>query len=177
MEEKPEFITGDWQVTVEVYRDHVVKIPKTIQEIELQIRKAGWTKDFNDATIKNMAIESLKKHVQSVEAIFNSGIPLEFFANPKLLSANTIHQDRVVIIENILNTEIDLKNLFSKCIQSYTKLWEYGLYDTSWNFTINCGINKDDAVVFIDIGECATNFKTLSIMIKEKRWQKSYSFK
>jgi hypothetical protein len=175
---KPEFITGDWQVRVEVYKDYVLKIPKTVSEIMQQIKQSDWTKKFTDKKIKIMANDSLAKHHKSVDIIKRSGVPLSLFADPEWLDKDMIKQKRVLIINDALkNKNYSNIEILKECIDSYVDLWTYGLFDTSWNFTLNNGINKDGNIVFVDVGECSDNIKELQLMLQEQSWKTAYSMR
>jgi len=162
--------------------DKVIKIPLTFEEIFKQQKK--WNEEnngsnFNNATRKKLerfSLENILDRKKSINFIKKTKINFLFLGNP-LFEKESITQDRVITIREYISSN---KSGFSDIIDNYVKLiletWKYGFSEKVFNFTINNGVDKNNNVILIDFGELHFKKKDIESAIKQKIWEKKYSY-
>ena len=173
----PLSIDWDWQVRIEIFNTYVKKTPKTLDEIKNKIIKSEHWKKLSAIELNEKASKSCNKHIKSIKLIKKTKIPLNILANPIILDSWTIYQDKVEIISwKLQSSNIkEWKVIIDKYFEALIKMWNYWLYDTSFNFTINNWIDKNWDIVFIDLWEFSENLNNLKKYIQDKWWQYCWS--
>lgn len=97
--------------------------------------------------------------------------------NPIFINDTDYKQDRVKKLRGInkLNEQNFIK-LINDYIDLLKKLWSYGISNTSFNFSINCGYNKNGQFILIDFNETTFSKNDLFQIIQESTWLKNYSY-
>ena len=150
-------------------------------KIEKQILKSKWGKQLSDTERSRTASQMQNQHFRSIELIRNSDIPLYFLANPKFESNGVFKQDKVSILTEFFSKLIDkgeisrAKEILKEYIQLNLRVWEYGIYERSFNFTLNNGIDGKGNVVFVDLGEFSDDFQALTKCLREKNWMECWT--
>lgn len=96
-------------------------------------------------------------------------IPNELLGNPIFINDSDYEQDKVIILEELLNSK-SIKETLNKYINLIHILWGYGLSENVFRFSANNGMNKDGDVVQTDFGEITHDKNIVILDIKEKRW-------
>jgi hypothetical protein len=67
------------------------------------------------------------------------------------------------------------EKLLQEYIRMNLRIWEHGIYERSFNFTLNNGVDKDGNIVFVDLGEFSDDYHALARCLTEKSWMKCWS--
>ena len=97
-------------------------------------------------------------------------------ANPKFISKYNFEQDKVTPLHDIFkisNTE-KAKNIIDLFIEFNLKLLNIGVIDKGFNITKNYGLDSNEQIVLIDIGELFDDKKLINKQLEERGWIKSY---
>jgi hypothetical protein len=100
-----------------------------------------------------------------------------FLGNPIFQDGLSYEQDKAVVVEKFLKTASveESKKLIDQYALFIKKLWEYGIYEKSWNFTINNGINNHGNVILIDFNEVSFDLDHVKEKLESKRYTRTYS--
>lgn len=132
---------------------------------------------------KNLNKKSIKKYNELFE---NSIIKIKeklyfidknILGNPKFENDFEYIQDKVIILKDYFekcNLE-EKKKLIDEYIKLIFKTWKYGFSDITFNFTIDCGINKNKNLVLVGFSELTFSKKKLIEIINNKKWEKQHS--
>ena len=165
-----------WQMWVDLYEDHVIKIPKTRKEVTRTVKKyleylgkSHETKETVDRVFKDVT--------NSIKIIKRSKMPKKYFAYPEFLEKGQLKQKRVISIDKKLLELIkkkkiaEAKKLIDKFFKFIHKMWEYGIHEKPLKFNTNFGLIKNK-VVLIDLFELTTNKAKVKKHIGKKSWRK-----
>ncbi len=120
--------------------------------------------------VKNLAKTSYK--------IIGSVIDQELIANPKKENGNSYSQDKVEILDNYIYTHTfeENKRIIDLYVNHILETWQNGFSDKIFNFTRNCGIDKNRKIVLVDFNEVTCDKKVVSDLIHKKRWLHAWSY-
>mgnify|MGYP006285978759 CR=1 FL=1 len=175
--------TGDWQVEVEIYETYVRKIPKDKEAVMEIIKTSGWGQRLDQEERTKAAQESINRHIQSVALIQASFMPLEFLGNPKFQAHGVILQDKVLMLKELFQVWEQQHEFtkIQKCLDDFIELhllcWEYGLFELSFNFSLNNGVDGEGNLIFVDVGEFTNDLAVIKKNLEEKIWQHCWSVK
>ena len=168
---------GGWQCWVEIYKNHVIKTPKSRKEVEKEVRKfLIWKNKIGE--LKQRTDKMISDIKNSIKIIKKSKIPRKLLADLKFLKDGKIKQKRVIALSiqiKKLNLE-EKKKLINKIIKFWIKLWTYGIQEKTFKFFSNLGWDGKK-VVLIDIFEITSIKKKALKQIKGKKWNKPERFK
>lgn len=101
-----------------------------------------------------------------------SQLDKNLFGNVVFFDNYICEQDKIDVLGNVLkNSSLDeKKELIDKYIQATYKLWSLGVADKIFNFTLNCGVDKNNDVIFCDINEMTDSFEEIEKRIKNRRF-------
>ncbi len=109
----------------------------------------------------------------------HNSLDLRLLANPVFLGKTSYVQDKVVILEDILD-ELPLRES-KKIVDQYIRLilttWQYGFSDTVFAFAVNNGLNAQGELVQIDFGAIVLAPDLMETHIINKRWLKTDSYR
>lgn len=97
-------------------------------------------------------------------------------ANPHF-NNEIITQDKVIPFGIALNQCEAPKELIQGLVDCMYTCWSHGFSETTFNFTINYGVDANARVVLLDFGELTFDKKPVHKHILEKAWLQSWSFK
>lgn len=166
-----------WQVWVDIHKDHVIKTPKTREEVRYRVKR------YLDSIGKSHKIEktidrAIQDIIDSINIIKKSKMPMKYFAHPEFLEKGKIKQRRAISIDDKLRELIrkkkisEAKRLIDKFIIFQHKMWEYGIHEKPLKFNLNFGLINNE-VVLIDLFELTTNKEKIKKQIIKKPWRKS----
>ena len=124
------------------------------------------------AFIKDMR----RKADASFEILKKINIPSEWLSNPKFINRYDFEQDKVVPLHDVfetLDTE-GINKIIDKFIEFNKKLMELGVLDKSFNITRNYGLDKNNEIVLIDIGELYNDKELINKQFKDRALDKDY---
>ncbi|MFT5142188.1 MAG: hypothetical protein ACI80V_001733 [Rhodothermales bacterium] len=84
-------------------------------------------------------------------------------------------QDRVEPLGGLLSDGSDPYRLMDRYVTSIHRGWVSGLAETSFNFTVNHGLNKQGSVVIIDVGELSFSRDDVEELVAARFWEGAYS--
>lgn len=100
------------------------------------------------------------------------------FGNPTFELEGTYTQDKVRPVREVLK-DVSVsrqKALVNQFIDLVLYLWQYGLSELVFNWTINNGVDEAGRIVLIDFGETTLHKKDVQTTINTKRWLRSFSY-
>ncbi len=171
---------GGWQVWVEVYKDYVIKTPKSKKEIKETIKRyldaIGKPEELKERTQK--MIEDINN---STKIIKKSKIPFKILGNLEFLDKGKIKQKRAIVLQNKLDSLVkkdkikEAKKLIDKSINFLIELWKYGIHEKTFKIESNLGI-IDNKIVLLDLFELTNKKEKVKKQLKKKNWDKSRSW-
>jgi hypothetical protein len=97
--------------------------------------------------------------------------------NPRFINDTDYIQDKTVGLKNINELgEEDFDTVICDYVDLLKHLWTYEISDSTFNFSINCGYNKDHELILFDFNEMTYNRDAVRDQIKNKRWLKKASY-
>src|SRR5262249_45227441 len=103
--------------------------------------------------------------------------------NPVFLEHGIYWQDRVSPLGDVLRAlaaRSDVaaaEDLLERFVEFNTRLWTYGIYEVTYNFTSNVGIDGEGGMVLLDFGELATDRSWIAGELATRRWERAWSYR
>ncbi len=101
----------------------------------------------------------------------------EIIGNPHFVDAINYTQDKVESLRNAKHLD---QQAFSQLVDDYSslvkKFWSFGMSDIVFNFTINCGYNKNKRLILFDFNEMTFDVEDIMRHIKNKIWLQRASY-
>lgn len=167
---------GGWQCWVDIYNDHVVKTPKSREEIESTVSRylkhIGKIGELEARVNKMLSdIDDSKKIVQKTKA------PMLLFGSPKIRSDGTITQQKSIELSEFLQekSEKENKEILVQLLDLIKELWKFGVHEKTFKFFTNYGIigNK---VILMDFLEITNKKETVERQLHKESWNKPERF-
>ncbi|NNE69515.1 MAG: hypothetical protein HKN29_04035 [Rhodothermales bacterium] len=90
--------------------------------------------------------------------------------------AGRYYQDRVKPLGDVLEEgRLDPYWMVDRYVQSIRMGWANGFAETSFNFTVNHGLNARGRVVIIDVGELSFDRREIEHLVAERFWERAFS--
>jgi hypothetical protein len=124
------------------------------------------------ARLKEMkALQTIKEKINMV--------PREMFANAMFLQDLDYSQDRVTIINDLMekNTFAQNKKIIDQYIAFQKALWSYGMHDKTYKLQVNYGLDRRGRLVCVDFGEFVYTQEEAIKSIIDKRWLARNTYK
>lgn len=155
----------------------VIKKPTSKFQMSLKLIKWKPILFLKPITLKNEINKSVLNRKKSIKNIKRSKINLELLGNP-IFYENIIEQDKVEVFGLYLKKDYEEAKIWiDKFIELIFECWKNGFSVRVFNLTINNGVDKNENVIFTDIGELTFEKKDVEKTIKLKIWEESWSFK
>ena len=171
-------LTGNWQAWVVLGPTHVLKAPKTLAESAAAIRRQRDEAGRPDLDSDSFARSLAEAYEHGCGLIRHSAAPPKLFGDPIFLGEGCYVQTRVRPVRVILHSEADRSlwpALIAGCVNAMTRLWRWGLHETSLNFTGNFGLATDGTVVLMDFGELTSDRQEVAQALERELWRHSWS--
>ncbi|MFT4605625.1 MAG: hypothetical protein ACI9W4_002369 [Rhodothermales bacterium] len=85
-------------------------------------------------------------------------------------------QDLVKPLGDVLEEgRLDPYWLMDRYVDSVRRSWNSGFAETSFNFTVNHGLDRRGQVVIVDVGELTFDKRDVARLIEKKFWEKAFS--
>lgn len=149
-------------------------------EQESVLRSWGYTKQEdrdNDIASIDELTETSNNKIQSL--LQQNILPAHFLGNPIFINASDYTQDKAIVVGPYYNEHSleENKVMIEKYISLTHELWQYGIADTIFNFTVNNGVTNNGDVIQLDFGECTFELSEISQLIKDQLWLTKQSYK
>lgn len=168
---------GYYYNVFEINTDRVVKVIKNKFRIYIFIFFANKLNISNTEKEYKTVLSSIPNLKNTYTKILTSLSDKSILGNPAFLNNTDYKQDKAKELRNIN----DLKELdFKKVINDYTnllkKLWSFGISDSVFNFSINCGYNKIGELILLDFNEMTFDKSEVNNQITNKVWLQRVSY-
>jgi hypothetical protein len=171
-------LTGNWQAWVVLGTTHVLKAPKTLPESADAIRRQRVEAGRPDLDPESFAQSLAEAYQHGCGLVRSSAAPPKLFGDPIFLGEGCYVQTRVRPARVILRSEADCSlwpALIAGCVNAMTRLWRWGLHETSLNFTGNFGLAADGTLVLMDFGELTSDREEVAEALESELWRHSWS--
>ncbi|MBO6576733.1 MAG: hypothetical protein JJ896_13975 [Rhodothermales bacterium] len=85
-------------------------------------------------------------------------------------------QDRVTTLEDVFAlSRLDARWVLDRYVQSIKSGWQSGMAETSFNFTVNHGMDRHGRVVVLDVGELSFDRDEALDLVASRFWERAYS--
>jgi hypothetical protein len=112
------------------------------------------------------------------EFVSSHRVDRALLGNPKFNPDGSYEQDKTIVFEKAWESASTERR--KEMLRAYTELihatWRDGFADRIFNFSVNNGFDVLGRLIQIDFGEMALSREKVEHNIRNKRWQKSYSY-
>src|SRR3989338_523644 len=117
-----------------------------------------------------------RKALVSFEILKRRQIPPAWIGNPKFLNELDFEQDKVRPLHDVFSTcDVDTaKRTIDKFVEFNKRLLEMGVIDKSFNITKNFGLDENNEIVLLDIGELFDDPTRIRKQLQDRAWAKKY---
>lgn len=168
---------GYYYNVFEVSTDIVLKIIKSRFRIFIFILFANKFNISNTTKEYKVVLSSIPKLKNIYSRVFSLISDKSIIGNPEFVNNTDYKQNRVKELKSINDLN---KEEFIKVISDYTnllkRLWSFGISDSVFNFSINCGYNKHNELVLIDFNEMTFEKDRVNEQIVNKVWLRRASY-
>lgn len=157
--------------------NQVLKVIKNKLQIFLFIFFANKGNYKNSLLEYKNVIKGIPKLQEEYSKVINLVTYRETLGNPIFINEIEYKQDLIKDLRNINSLQ---KQEFIKVVYDYVsllkQLWSFGISDSVFNFSINCGYNKNNKLILIDFNEIAFNKDEVTEQVKNQVWLKRASY-
>jgi len=168
---------GYYYDVFEISSDTVIKFTKSKLRIFAFIFLANRFNIQNTIKEYKNVISSIQELKNTYSKILTSVSDKSIIGNPLFINDNDYKQDKVKELRNI--NDLD-EQQFIEVINDYTnllkKLWSFRISDSVFNFSINCGYNKNNELILLDFNEMTFSKSEAEHQIINKVWLKRSSY-
>jgi len=138
--------------------------------------KYGWTPDISLGELADF-VDQLHADRAAAEALIAPMLALH--PELRMLLADIVYYDDHAIGQRQLTTILDwlptaslqsAAAMFERYTELVIALWGYGLYDKTFNLTVNSGVETGGAVRLLDAGELGTSLDDAAWCIEHQQW-------
>ncbi len=160
-----------------VNTDTVLKIIKNKFRIFIFIFIANKCNISNTKQEYNKVIVSIPQLKIVYEKILKAISNTSIIGNPLFINDTDYKQDKVRELRNIntLNEE-DFISVINEYTNLLKELWSFGVSDSVFNFSVNCGYNKNNELILIDFNEMTFYKNEVRTQIINKAWLQRFSY-
>jgi len=175
--------TGDWQAHVYLYEQRVLKVPKSLEEIELAITGGADVSEARKKELPAQARSIRDAYFDGIRTVKRLRVPPELLGNPEFLEDGVYWQDRVTPVGDLLRDhasrgEADsATRLLQRYVDFNLSLWSHGVYEVTYNFTCNVGADPAGSLILLDFGELSGDRSWIGTELRTRRWERSWSYK
>lgn len=166
-----------WQANIEYFEDYVIKTPKTLEEMKIEITR------YLESIGKIAELEKRVKDMQEgwargLKLVSNSRIPNKMLGYLEFLDNGKIKQRRVLVLESVWNELVakgkkkEMKKIVDLTLAFIVELWRYGVHETTGKIGYEFGLMGQD-IILIDFGELSEKRSTAEKQIAKRYWEKS----
>ncbi len=126
---------------------------------------------------KNLSF-NLKRLTEEYKNILLKIKDQNLIANPEFINDLEYKQDKVNTINKIIknSSEKEFEKIVYDYIELLFKLWSFGVSDSIFNFSLNCGYDKFNKLTLFDFNELSFSKENVLEHIKTEIWLKRVSY-
>jgi hypothetical protein len=115
----------------------------------------------------------------SISELKVRAVPPRLLGNPTFGMGVVYEQDLLTPVGRYLEGRSleEKKKVFDGYIDNMLELWQFGIADEVFNFTVNNGVTSDGTVVLTDLGELCFVRDDIAKLVEQKLWLTQRSFK
>lgn len=144
----------------------------------LKVEKPRIVQYFKHFFLARRLPNEVRKLAKISYNIIGSKIDQSLIANPKKEKGRSYSQDKVEVLDIYISTHTFEEN--KKIIDLYAnhilETWRNGFSDTVFNFTRNCGLDKNNKIVLVDFNEVTFDKEVAKKLINKKKWLHAWSY-
>jgi hypothetical protein len=166
-----EKIGEGWQFKVYDRGSRVEKVPKSRFEITVSIVSDCPEMIFKPFKLRSEVKRISQERSKAFNALENDRMPKEMVSGAEI-DEGVLIQDKVEVIEDRFSDArlSERKKVIDIYIDFVIECWRYGFSETTYNFTINHGLEEDEDLVLLDIGELTFSKEKIVEDIKDEKW-------
>ena len=157
---------------------NVMKVRNT--KLKSIIKLVSWEPHyiFHPINLNQEVEKAFERLDESIAGLGKKEIESWMLANIVFGNGGRVGQERVTPLSQVFkkgNLE-ESKKLIDLYIDFVIHLWGYGICDITFNYTGNNGIDSSGRVVLMDIGELTFSKGKVRSYIRDRTWEKRWSF-
>ncbi len=168
---------GYYYNVFEINTHTVIKTLKSKLRIFLFILFANKFNILNTNQEYNTVLASIPKLKNVYEKILGTVSNRSIIGNPLFINDTNYTQDKVKELRNINTLD---EEEFTRVIIEYAnllkELWSFGISDSVFNFSVNCGYDKNNELVLVDFNEMTFDKSEVINQITHKVWLRRSSY-
>lgn len=170
-----EHIGSGWQFDAYAKDDRVLKVPISPLKMAARVMRSYPSLVGRPFGLLVKIRELLEDRDAVLTELSGREVDRELLANFHQEGGRYL-QDRVSPLGDVLKEgRLDPYWLMDRYVQSIRMGWASGVAETSFNFTVNHGLNKRGRVVIIDVGELSFDKAEIAHLVKARFWEKAFS--
>lgn len=152
----------------------VRKVPKSREEMMDHCFKGGDSQEKAEESTS----KALERREKAVEKLKNECIDSSIFGSPEFKENGEVVQDKVKPVDQVFeNASLEQKKqIIDKYVELLRKLWEQGMGDTIYNFTVNTGLTDQGDLIMLDFGEIVFSKQRVKKEVKGQKWLDKWSY-
>jgi len=166
-----DLIDSGWQFRVYDRGSHVEKVPRNRLSVLSSILDFRPLLVFRPLKLKDKLDRLIDDRKEGLRRVESGSFPDELVADTKIENGNLV-QKKVTMVKNAIE-EADAergRELIDMYIEHMKQSWKHGFSESSFNFTINHGIDEEGRMVLVDIGELNYSKSEVREQIENQKW-------
>lgn len=170
-----EHIGSGWQFDAYAKNDRVLKVPISPLKMAARVMRSYPSLVGRPFGLLVKIRELLEDRDAVLKELSAREVDRELLANFHQEGSRYL-QDRVRPLRDVLEEgRLDPYWLMDRYVQSIRMGWASGFAETSFNFTVNHGLNNRGRVVIIDVGELSFNKAEIAHLVQSRFWENAFS--
>jgi hypothetical protein len=154
--------------------EQVEKVPTTPAEIRNRLLRANPMWLLRPAALRRKVQQVVAEREEAVQQFRAHPTDRTLFANLQVEHGN-ISQDKVQPLGKALKAGTDGYALIDRYVEFQLQCWSQGFAETSFNFTVNNGLDCTGKLVVLDIGEVTFDKAGIRREIERRLWERAWS--
>lgn len=163
-----------WQFKVYDGGDFVEKVPTSPWEIRLKMLRYHPQFMFKLGQLEAKVRRLIAERDAVIEQLHHRDVDLDLLAD-LWIADGKIQQNKVTPLGEALRQGADGKALIDAYIDHTLRCWRNGFAETSYNFTVNHGLDESGACVILDFGEISFEKAEVRQDIQTRLWEGAWS--
>lgn len=155
--------------------ERVKKMPTSHREILQTLARSDYRTAVNPLGLGREARRIARERQLVMEELRWREYDAALLANAKV-AGRTIDQDFLTPFGQALKESDSPEALIDELVVLTRKCWAQGFSETSFNFTINHGVDRNGNVVVLDVGEISFDRDVVIKYVRDKFWLKGWTF-
>ena len=122
------------------------------------------------------ALRGDERRKAAIRGLKSRDIPLEDLFRIESFEGQEVIQKRLIPVDEILSSsEKNFEEVAEDYFELLHELWSYGIGDTVYNFTVNCGYDGEE-LVMMDFGEVTFSKEKVLEAVRDEKWKSQWSY-